>query len=338
MAAEFPAAIKNFTDPSNTSRQNSPLHSQQHIDVNAEVEAIETALGIGMANVIGSGAIDTDSAFTANSDSKIPSQKAVKSAVDAKLASSAIDTDGTMAADSDARVPSQKAVRTYAAGLIIGAGQVPLTYLDADETLAANSDVKIATQQATKSYVDGKTIAENKLSISDNTTANATTSAHGFLKKLSNVATEFMNGVGNWVAVTIDSILPSQAGNSGKFLTSNGTNASWGTLPSSGNKVAFGYGGACDLDTANNTTTISGLGFTPSSVVIIPVPNLVTQTSSISEVSATSFKATATASNPKIIVYTVNNFVSGGFDIVRSGKTGTNGGAGWAFYWIAIGT
>lgn len=103
---------------------------------------------------------------------------------------------------------------------------------DTDGTLAANSDSKVPTQKAVKTYVDGKTIAENRLSISDNTTANASTSAHGFLKKLSNVATEFMNGVGNWVAVTIDALLPSQTGNSGKFLTTNGSAASWGAVSS----------------------------------------------------------------------------------------------------------
>lgn len=41
-------------------------------------------------------------------------------------------------------------------------------------------------------------IAEADITLADNTTNNATTSAHGFLKKLSNTATEFMNGVGNW--------------------------------------------------------------------------------------------------------------------------------------------
>lgn len=41
---------------------------------------------------------------------------------------------------------------------------------------------------------------------SDITTFNASTSAHGLLKKLSNVATEFMNGQGNWAipATTFD--------------------------------------------------------------------------------------------------------------------------------------
>jgi hypothetical protein len=99
---------------------------------------------------------------------------------------------------------------------------------DTDGTLAANSDDLVSTQKATKTYVDGKTFAEDKISLSDNTTGNASTTKHGFLKKLSNVATEFMNGVGNWVAITIDSLLPSQTGNSGKFLTTNGSVSSWG--------------------------------------------------------------------------------------------------------------
>lgn len=45
-------------------------------------------------------------------------------------------------------------------------------------------------------------IAESFLSISDVTTANATTSAHGFLKKLDNNAAHFINGQGSWVALT----------------------------------------------------------------------------------------------------------------------------------------
>lgn len=43
------------------------------------------------------------------------------------------------------------------------------------------------------------TVAETNITLADNTTNNASTSAHGFLKKLSNTASEFMNGAGNWV-------------------------------------------------------------------------------------------------------------------------------------------
>lgn len=44
----------------------------------------------------------------------------------------------------------------------------------------------------------GGMLAEAALATTDVTTNNATTSKHGFLKKLSNVATEYMDGTGNW--------------------------------------------------------------------------------------------------------------------------------------------
>ncbi len=44
-------------------------------------------------------------------------------------------------------------------------------------------------------------ITEAELSLSDNTTANASTTKHGFLKKLSNVATEVMVGTGAWATI-----------------------------------------------------------------------------------------------------------------------------------------
>ena len=44
----------------------------------------------------------------------------------------------------------------------------------------------------------GGTLAESALATTDVTTNNATTAKHGFLKKLSNIATEYMDGTGNW--------------------------------------------------------------------------------------------------------------------------------------------
>lgn len=64
------------------------------------------------------------------------------------LTASDIDTDSTLAADSDAKVPSQKAVKT-ALGLKLNASA-----LDTDTALAANSDALVPTQKATKAYVD----------------------------------------------------------------------------------------------------------------------------------------------------------------------------------------
>jgi hypothetical protein len=48
----------------------------------------------------------------------------------------------------------------------------------------------------------GATVAEDEITLSDNATNNSSTSKHGFLKKLSNVASEFLNGQGNFAAVT----------------------------------------------------------------------------------------------------------------------------------------
>lgn len=42
----------------------------------------------------------------------------------------------------------------------------------------------------------------------DNATLNASTAAHGLLKKLSNVSTEFMNGVGNWATPASEGSIP----------------------------------------------------------------------------------------------------------------------------------
>lgn len=102
---------------------------------------------------------------------------------DAQLKVADLDIDGTLAANSDTKIPSQKAVKTYADGVAsaassalsahtgntsnphsvtkaqVGLGnvdnvqQLPMSYLDIDGTLAANSDVKVPSQKAVKSYV-----------------------------------------------------------------------------------------------------------------------------------------------------------------------------------------
>lgn len=51
---------------------------------------------------------------------------------------------------------------------------------------------------ATTDTLTNKSLSEAQVTFTDITTGNATTSNHGFLKKLSNVSSEFMNGQGNW--------------------------------------------------------------------------------------------------------------------------------------------
>lgn len=61
-----------------------------------------------------------------------------------------LDTDTALSANSDSKVPSQKAIKAYSDT------KLPNTYLDTDVNLTANSDSKIATQKATKAYADTK--------------------------------------------------------------------------------------------------------------------------------------------------------------------------------------
>lgn len=79
---------------------------------------------------------------------------------DAQLKAADKDTDGTLAANSDSKIASQKAVKTYVDALQAAFIFTLSTYVQAtlstDGTLAANSDSNVATQKATKTYADTK--------------------------------------------------------------------------------------------------------------------------------------------------------------------------------------
>jgi hypothetical protein len=54
------------------------------------------------------------------------------------------------------------------------------------------------TQSGSTFTIGSGAVTEAKMTLADNTTGNASTSAHGFLKKLDNTATHYMDGTGNW--------------------------------------------------------------------------------------------------------------------------------------------
>lgn len=90
-----------------------------------------------------------------------------------------------------------------------GAPSTPANHYKLAQVTVANGAVSIVTANIADSRSQigvrsGVKVVEASLSLADNTTADASTTKHGLLKKLSNVATEFMNGAGNWVtAVTL---------------------------------------------------------------------------------------------------------------------------------------
>lgn len=122
---------------------------------------------------------DTDGTLSTNSDTRYPSQKAVKTYADTKQTALGFtpenvankDTDGTLTANSDTKYPSQKAVKTYADTKQSALGFTPenVANKDTDVALTANSDTRYASQKAIKTYVDAKVID----SIADSDTTHA---------------------------------------------------------------------------------------------------------------------------------------------------------------------
>lgn len=90
---------------------------------------------------------------------------------------------------------------------------------------------------------DGAAIVEAAITLADNTTNNASATKHGFLKKLSNLATNFMDGQGNWDTVKDSDLSLSD------ITTNNASTSAHGfvvkaTAPAAGqiNIVAIGNG------------------------------------------------------------------------------------------------
>jgi hypothetical protein len=54
VATNYPSSLDNFTNPTSTDTLDSATvpHASQHADINDAVEAIETALGANLANVV----------------------------------------------------------------------------------------------------------------------------------------------------------------------------------------------------------------------------------------------------------------------------------------------
>lgn len=52
MASNFPSSLDSFTDPTATSKLNSPSHSQQHVNINDAVEKIEAKVGVDSSTVV----------------------------------------------------------------------------------------------------------------------------------------------------------------------------------------------------------------------------------------------------------------------------------------------
>jgi hypothetical protein len=97
-------------------------HTHAHFSDTGNPHSV-TKTQIGLGNVTNDAQIplsylDTDTALTANSDTKVATQKAAKAYSDTKIPLSYIDTDTSLAANSDSKIASQKAIKAYVDGLL----------------------------------------------------------------------------------------------------------------------------------------------------------------------------------------------------------------------------
>ena len=129
----------------------------------------------------------------------------------------------------------------------------------------------VTLKQLAESLVDvlpglGSTISEDALALTDVTTANSSTAKHGFLKKLSNVATEVMNGQGSWTSISTllgfdpaSAVLTDDARLSDARTPTGGAGGVLsGDYPNPG--FAVNMATQAELDSAKAALLLSGLG------------------------------------------------------------------------------
>ena len=111
--------------------------------------------------------------------------------------------------------------------------KVGLEAASTDGTFAANSDSLVPTQKAAKTYADTK-VSKSTAAEIYNVTEKATPAANDVLLLEDSAASYAKKSVKiSNIRQSIDAILPTQTGNSGKYLTTNGSASSWGSVVSS---------------------------------------------------------------------------------------------------------
>lgn len=132
---------------------------------------------------------------------------------------------------------------TYTFGTLTGA--VPLSYLDTNFTNLTT-------------FLDGIASGTNALTtpVLGTPTSGSLTNCTNFpAANLSGTLSIAKGGTGQTTATAaINALLPSQTGNSGRFLTTNGTNTSWAVISATGTVTSVSWTGGI-VSIANPTTT-----------------------------------------------------------------------------------
>jgi len=190
-------------------------------------------------SMVGLGSVDN------TSDANKPVSTATQTALDLKLASATAATTYETITNVALKAPIASPTFT---GTVSGVTKSMVGLGSVDNTTDAAKPVSTATQTALDLKVDESLFdAKGDLLVAsaDNTPAKLTVGTNGYLLTANSSAT---NGV-EWAAAPVS--LPSQTGNSGKYLTTDGSSATWGTLvvPISTGTVTVNQNTAQDVDT-----------------------------------------------------------------------------------------
>jgi len=155
-------------------------------------------------------------------------------------------------------------------------------------------------------------LSENKISFTDITTGNASTTKHGYLPKLNNSATQFLNGQGNWASVTATSAT-NLAGGSAYYIPYQSSPNTTTFLAPSGTSSALTYtsGGGLGWLTYTNANTVSTMvwrdasgNFSAGTITATLNGNASTATSATSATSATTATNLAGGANNRLAYQT----------------------------------
>lgn len=168
-------------------------------------------------------------------------------------------------------------------------------------------------------------VVEGDLGLTDITTANSSTSAHGFLKKPDNTATNFMNGQGNWTGLTLAGAQFANQGTTTTLLHGNASgNPSWGSVATgdiaanavgSGQMAVVNTRRVCDIavgDTSGSAITDAQLG-PQKRICFLPAA------STVQEIDVAADGGTPNVIVAKNVAGTVTNLLSSALATAASG-------------------